>query len=360
MSLSGHLFLIKDDFILNTGYFEFPTTGVTAIFGLSGSGKTTFLRALAGFEKETIGEVNFLNESWLKNNISLAVHKRQLGYVFQEACLFKHLNVKQNLQYGLKRAGNNKIIKFEQAINWLGLTELLDRNVTNLSGGEKQRVAIARALLSQPNILMMDEPLASLDGFAKRQIIPYLEKLRDELKIPILYISHSVEEVSRLADVVAFMQNGKISAVEPIAIALNKEKTPLYQPKDPSAVLLATIKKHDIDYGLSKLSLGNKLGKAYLYVAKQQKNIGDNIRVTINASQVSLVKEQPTISSMLNHLPVIIEKIAPFNDYSMLIKLQIKDTNLFLFAQITKRSVKQLQLQPRQAWIAAIKTVSIL
>jgi molybdate transport system ATP-binding protein len=356
MSLAGNLSLIKDSFCLQTGDFILPATGVSAIFGLSGSGKTTFLRALAGFENEATGQLNFGEQVWLNKKKSTPIYKRQLGYVFQEASLFQHLDVKQNLEYGLKRAKGNQQITLNQVIDWLGVEKLLNRDVANLSGGEKQRVAIGRALLSQPNILMMDEPLASLDVFAKRQIMPYLEKLTKELAIPILYITHSAEEVERLADTVVFMADGKITAIEPLGEALNKKNTPLYQHQEPKAVLSAVIKYHHVEDALFELSVGN----AQLFIAEQAKKIGETIRLVIPANQVSLVKEQPEASSMLNYLAVTIEEIDDFNKYSKLIRLRIENATLPLLAQITNRSVQQLQLQPQQRWVAAIKTVSIL
>ena len=364
MSLSGNLSLIKDNFTLKTGYFSFSSQGVTAIFGVSGSGKTTFLRALAGFEPEIKGELIFGEEIWLGVKKTMPVHKRKLGYVFQEPSLFTHLNVEQNLRYGLKRAKrivgkrtlNGSYIEFNQVVSWLGLGSLLNRDVANLSGGEKQRVAIGRALLSQPKILMMDEPLASLDIFAKRQIMPYLEKLRDELAIPILYISHSAEEVERLADNVVFMEQGKISAIEPIEKALNKKHTPLYQHSEPKSVLPAMIKNHLEEEGLTELLVGN----SQIFVPLLDKKLGEKARVVIAASQVSLIHEKPQQTSMLNHLPVEIEAIDDFNNYSQLVTLRIQNNPLPLLAQITKRSVQQLHLQPKQYWVAAIKTVSIL
>ena len=184
MSLRGNLQLQRGEFSLQTGQFEIPSSGLTAIFGHSGSGKTTFLRCLAGFEAQAIGEVEFFDQAWLKNGKSMAIHKRQLGYVFQEASLFAHLNVEDNLRYGLKRVAKRSVkstqknhqISFQQVVEWLGLATLLKRDVVTLSGGEKQRVAIGRTLLSQPKILMMDEPMASLDLFSKRAIMPYYER----------------------------------------------------------------------------------------------------------------------------------------------------------------------------------------
>jgi len=365
--LHGYLKIQRGDFTLDTGDFAIPKRGLTAIFGHSGSGKTTFLRCLAGFENEAEGQVIFSDQAWLHQGKAMPIHKRKLGYVFQEASLFPHLNVEENLRYGLKRANksakNKDAIEFTQVVEWLGLTGLLNRNATTLSGGERQRVAIGRTLLSQPEILMMDEPMASLDLFAKRAIMPYLERLRDELEIPILYISHSPEEVERLADTVIFMQKGKVSSIEPIEQALNREDTPLYQGSEPRSVLSAQIVEHIQDEGLTRL----KAGEAELFVpatgseeGSSFSQVGSQVRVVISAKQVSLMANQPQQTSMLNHLPVKIEAIEEHNDYSYLIKLRVKNEPWPLIAQVTKRSLKALDLQVDQAWVAAIKSVSIL
>lgn len=354
--LSGQLSLIKDDFELNTGSFQIPANGVTAIFGHSGSGKTTFLRCLAGLEPQAKGEVFFFDQPWLKKGKGLATHKRSLGYVFQEASLFPHLIVKDNLKYGLKRARHKGEVRYMQIIEWLGLEHLLSRSVSTLSGGERQRVAIARALLAQPKILMMDEPMASLDLFAKRAIMPYLERLRDELEIPILYISHSPEEVERLADHVLFMDKGKIVSFEPIEEALNREGTPLYQSSEPRSVLSAQIIEHLREDALTRV----KAGEAELYVPLIEKAVGEKVRLVIAARLVSLMAQQPEKTSMLNHLPVRLESIETLNPHSVLLKLRVEREPWPLLAQITKRSCKHLNLKVGQHWIAGIKSASIL
>lgn len=356
MSLKGHLQLTQGDFTLETGNFSFPSQGLTAIFGHSGSGKTTFLRALAGFEPKASGKIWYFDQVWLNNHQALPVHQRGLGYVFQEASLFAHLNVEQNLRYGLKRTKQPISIPFEQVVDWLGLASLLKREVTALSGGEKQRVAIGRTLLAQPKVLFMDEPMAALDVLAKRSIMPYLERLRDELKIPIIYITHSPEEVERLADTVVFMDKGKITAIEPIADALNRADTPLYQQADLRAVLPATVIEQVAEEGLTRLAVGSE----NLWVPAVSETLGQKLRVVIAAQQVSLMAEKPAMTSMLNHLNVMIERIDPQNEYSLKVQCKIANTPWPLLAQITRRSAKQLNLQPQQQWVAAIKSVSIL
>ena len=359
MSLRGQLSLQRDRFSLETGVFEFPSKGLTAIFGRSGSGKTTFLRCLAGLEDSAGGEVLFDDQVWLKNGKQLPVHKRNLGYVFQEANLFHHLNVEDNLCYGLKRhhkSGRGEAsISLEQVIDWLEIGALLDRDVNTLSGGERQRVAIGRTLLSQPKILLMDEPMASLDLFAKRSIMPYLERLRDELAIPILYVTHSPEEVERLADFVLCMEKGSIKHFEPIEEALNRVGTPLYQESEPQSVLSGRVISLHED-GLSLI----KVGDTQLLVPGISREIGSSVRLVISAQQVSLLAEVPDRTSMLNHLDVSIQSIESINEYSVLVRLQIANEPWPLLAKITKRSQKVLDLQVGQKWIAAIKSASIL
>ena len=279
MSLQGNLKLIRKQFVLDTGHFYFPSSGLTAIFGPSGCGKTTFLRCLAGLEKKAQGEMKFFGTPWLSKGKSLPTHKRGLGYVFQESSLFCHLNVLKNLNYGLKRAKGPRHISFEQVIEWLRLYPLLKREVSNLSGGERQRVAIGCALLSQPQILMMDEPMASLDLLSKRVLRPYLERLRDELKIPILYITHSPTEVECLADYVLFMDNGIITDFDPIEKALHREGSPLYKDEGPKSVLSTVVKRHFEEEGLTLVSSG----QAQLYIPKIDRGEGKSVRIVIPA-----------------------------------------------------------------------------
>ncbi len=360
MSLRGSLHLQRGDFCLKTDEFTIPSCGVTAVFGPSGSGKTTLLRCLAGLESDVTGWLYFKKVLWLKGSKKQPVHKRRLGYVFQEANLFQHLNVKENLRYGLKRSLSFRQcatqIQFEQVVTWLKLKNLLARSVHTLSGGERQRVAIGRSLLSQPEILFMDEPMASLDLYAKREIMPYLERLRDELAIPILYVTHSPEEVERLADSVLFMEQGNITEFETLEQALNRVDSPLYQGDNPRSVLGAYVIGHDKEDGLTHL----KVGEVSIWVPEILKAAGEHVRVVISAQQVSLLAEQPDKSSILNHLNVTIKSIEVINSYSVLIHLQVTNEPWPLLAKITKRSLKLLQLQEGQEWIAAIKSASIL
>ncbi len=360
MSFKGQFNLKRDGFVLETGEFKLPEKGLTAIFGHSGSGKTTFLRCLAGLETTMVGEIFFNDQAWLLEGKHHPVHKRQLGYVFQEASLFTHLSVLANLRYGLKRRhenqGGDSSIRIEQVVEWLGIEALLERDVNTLSGGERQRVAIGRTLLSQPKVLLMDEPMASLDVFSKRSIMPYLERLRDELKIPIIYVTHSPDEVERLADHVLFMAKGRVTHFEAIEEALNRADTPLYRDSEPRAVLSAVVVSQDTEDGLTEL----KVGEVPLWLPALPNSVGETVRVVVSAQQISLMAVVPQQSSMLNHLPVTIDAIEGLNDYSVLIRLRVANEPWPLLAQVNKRSAKALNLKVDQAWVAAIKSVAIL
>jgi molybdate transport system ATP-binding protein len=222
-TISGSFQGTLGDFGLNAA-FEVPATGVTALFGPSGSGKTTLLRCIAGLQRLK-GRLSFRGEPWQQDDVFRPAHLRPVGYVFQEPSLFTHLSVRGNLQFGLKRAGNARI-GLDEVVAFLGLGPLLGRSTLKLSGGERQRVAIGRALLSQPELMLMDEPLAGLDAEAKAEILPYLERLHQVMAIPILYVSHDAAEVARLADRVLLMRAGRIEpapSVDAAAKAISED-----------------------------------------------------------------------------------------------------------------------------------------
>jgi molybdate transport system ATP-binding protein len=208
-TLEAQFTLQRESFTLDV-QFSVPNTGVTAIFGPSGCGKTTLLRCLSGLERAPRGFLKVGNEVWQHGEFFVPTHKRALGYVFQETLLFSHMNVERNLRFGMKRAGIHNSDVLEKTVRLLGIQHLLKRNPASLSGGERQRVAIARALALCPKILLLDEPLSALDNTLKQEILPYLEQMNKELKIPIVYVSHSRDEVLRLAHNVILMEHGKV------------------------------------------------------------------------------------------------------------------------------------------------------
>ena len=212
MSIEAKFFIKRGRFTLDVD-LSVPAQGVTALFGPSGCGKTTLLRAIAGLERHPGGSVKMDEVIWQGGEVFVPPHRRPLGYVFQEASLFTHLNVRRNLEYGLKRVPSaGRKVSLEQAIELLGIERLLERRPDRLSGGERQRVAIARALAVSPRLLLMDEPLASLDGARKREIMPHIESLCRELDVPVIYVSHAAPEVARLADHLVLLENGRIMA----------------------------------------------------------------------------------------------------------------------------------------------------
>ncbi|NRB40635.1 MAG: molybdenum ABC transporter ATP-binding protein [Pseudomonadales bacterium] len=333
-----------------------PSQGISAIFGPSGCGKTTLLRCIAGLEKAQ-GTIQFNHHIWQDDKTFLASHHRPLAYVFQEASLFDHLNVRGNLRFAQKRADKNGPPQdVQHLIRLLALEDLLDRQTQQLSGGERQRVAIARALLIQPQLLLMDEPLASLDSGRKQEILPFLIKLKNELAIPIIYVSHDVDEVARLADFIVVMQQGQIIATGPLKQVLNDLSLPIQLGDDSGSVIDAIITERDESWQLCKVSFDG--GQLWL---KQQQNtgIGEKVRIRILARDISLTLEKNTHSSISNILPAKISQISLQEDEPMaLIKLYIGTTPIL--ARLTRRSVHQLQLNIGDNVWAQIKSAALI
>jgi molybdate transport system ATP-binding protein len=341
-----------------------PGKGVTALFGPSGSGKTTVLRCVAGLERAPRGFLSVAGETWQEDDAKvgrsffLPTHKRPLGLVFQEASLFPHLSVRGNLEYGMKRAGNRAGEGFDASVDLLGIRPLLERDPERLSGGERQRVAIARALLTRPRLLLMDEPLAALDGKRKREILPYLEKLHDELEIPVLYVSHSPDEVARLADHLALFENGQVTASGPLIETLARADLSTAFTEDAGVVIEATVAAHEAD-GLTRLEFpGGKL-----YVTQRDRLPGSRVRCRIQASDVSLALAAHHDSSILNLLPARVENIVPA-DLPGHVLAQLKLTATLhaprLLARLTERSRHALALTPGMEVIAQVKSAALV
>ncbi|HEX5636080.1 MAG TPA: molybdenum ABC transporter ATP-binding protein, partial [Gammaproteobacteria bacterium] len=239
-------------FTLNVN-LQLPGKGVTAIFGQSGSGKSTLLRCMAGLQRAE-GVLHVNDALWQDANSFIPVHQRPLAYVFQEASLFAHLSVRRNIEYGYRRlAEHQRKLAFDQVVAWLGIGHLLDRAPDHLSGGEKQRVAIARALLTSPQILLMDEPLSALDQKSKNDILPYLEQLHDELSIPVLYVTHSADEVARLADHVVYMDAGRVIASGNMRETLARLDMPAYMGEEAGVILETVIAERDSQWQLLRV-----------------------------------------------------------------------------------------------------------
>lgn len=334
--------------------FKAPA-GVTVLFGGSGAGKTTVVNAVAGLLRPETGRVA-LNDRVLfdlKQGIWLAPHRRRIGYIFQEGRLFPHLTVRQNLLYGRwfapKGAAQENL---ERIITMLGIAPLLERHPGDLSGGEKQRVAIGRALLSSPDLILADEPLAALDDARKEEILPYFERLRDEVKIPMLYVSHSATEVARLATTVVVLKDGKVQRQGSAAEVLGDASVMPTGVRAAGALLQARLLRHHAD-GLSELDAGG----ISLFLPQVRQHPGSLLRVRILAQDVILSRQKPEGLSALNILPGKVEQIRGGAGPGAMITLKT-DAGRIL-ARITQRSAQALELAPGARCYAVVKSVAI-
>ncbi|WP_051229007.1 molybdenum ABC transporter ATP-binding protein [Paludibacterium yongneupense] len=334
---------------------ELPGHGVSALFGPSGSGKTTLLRAIAGLEKNARGHIRINGECWQDGKGSLPTHRRALGYVFQEANLFEHLSVRGNLEFGFRRASGARRDRFERTVELLDIGPMLARRPATLSGGEKQRVAIARALVTEPRLLLLDEPLAALDAARKRDILPYLERLHTELDIPVLYVSHAPDEVAQLADHLVLLQDGAVIAHGPLREMLARLDLNEAFGDEHTVVLETRIGRHEDDDHLSRLDFAG----GNILVARRPESPGHGLRCRIDARDVSLTLHASEDSSILNILPAIVDAIADTrNPANVLVRLDVGGTPLL--ARITRRSLHRLGLAPGTRVWAQIKSVALL
>ncbi|KAB0568995.1 molybdenum ABC transporter ATP-binding protein [Pseudomonas palleroniana] len=337
-----------------------PGRGVTALYGHSGSGKTTCLRCIAGLERAADGFIRINDEVWQdsRKGVFVPPHKRAIGYVFQEASLFPHLSVRANLEFGLKRIPRAlRRVDMAHATELLGIGHLLDRHPQHLSGGERQRIGIARALLTSPQLLLMDEPLAALDSQRKNEILPYLERLHDELEIPLLYVSHAQDEVARLADHLVLLSDGKALASGPIGETLARLDLPMALGDDAGVVINGAVSAYDAHYQLLTLQLPDSA--LSMRVAHAPLAPGKQLRIKVQARDVSLSLQAEEHSSILNRLPVTVtQTIGADNSAHVLVRLDAGGTPLL--ARITRFSRDQLQLRPGQTLWAQIKAVAVL
>jgi molybdate transport system ATP-binding protein len=354
MNISINLSVPKKDFCLEVN-FDTPLKGITALFGASGCGKTTLLRAIAGLEPHARGSIRIGNMNWQDQQHFTPAYKRSIGYVFQEPSLFPHLNVQRNLEYGCKRTPKRqRSVSLAQAIELLGIEALLLRRPGQLSGGEKQRVAIARALAVSPGLLLMDEPLAALDHARKQEILPYLESLHSELDIPVIYVSHSPDEIARLADHLVLMDAGKISATGGITDMLARLDLPLAQSSEAESLIEAQIISHDESYNLTYLEFPG----GRFTVAHKDLPTGTKVRLRIIARDVSITLKHQTNTSILNIFPATVEEISPAGSSQVTIRLSVG--GIPLLSRITRKSAVLLRLSPGKKVFAQAKSVALL
>ncbi|RNF32391.1 molybdenum ABC transporter ATP-binding protein [Massilia aurea] len=336
---------------------DLPDHGVSALFGHSGSGKTTLLRILAGLERAPGAVIAVGDETWQDDarGVYVPTHRRGIGYVFQEASLFDHLDVRANLEFGLKRLPPSaRRFDIGPVTELLGIGHLLDQRPATLSGGERQRAAIARTLLASPRLLLMDEPLAALDMKRKQEILPYLERLHDELALPVVYVSHSADEVARLADYLVVLEQGRVLASGPLADTLARLDLAA-NFEDDAGVMIETAFTGRDDDGLSHLAFPGGV----LLVGRRDAAIGSRVRCRIHARDVSLALERPRGSSITNILPAVVDAVGPAAaPGQVLVRLKIGETTLL--ARITERSRRELGVEPGCALWAQVKAVALL
>jgi molybdate transport system ATP-binding protein len=336
---------------------DIPISGITAIFGPSGSGKTTLLRCLAGLERAPNGFVQFGDDLWQDESRRhcLPLYERPIGYVFQEPRLFPHYDVRENLLYGYKRIPvKDRRIAIEQVVDILGIGHLLERRIHKLSGGEQQRVAIGRALLTSPKLLLLDEPLASLDLLRKQELLPFIRQLHEQLHIPVLYVSHALTEILQLADRVILLKEGHIVGTgTPNEVFTALDFRGQLGPHRIGAILDARVTHHDPQYGLTQLDFNSHS----LFVPIQPVSVGQAVRIHIFSNDVSLVLGHTVVpTSILNILEATVVEVREINQSSVDVVLDIGTP---LVASITKKSLMSLGLKPGQRLFAHIKAVAL-
>ena len=350
---AGRLGAFAFDFALNA-----PPRGVTALYGPSGCGKTTLLRCIAGLNRVRDGHCRVNGELWQDGaRLFAPTHRRSLGYVFQEASLFPHLSVKANLRFGAPPAGAPPTIGWDEVVDLCGLALLLDRAPRDLSGGERQRVALGRALLSQPRLLLMDEPLSALDAAAKADILPFLERLRDRLSLPALYVTHDMTEVERLADHLALIDRGRVIAAGPLAELQSDPALPLAAARGAAVTLTGTIAAIDDAYGLTTVAVR---GGAFAAPGRLGP-VGARRRLRVLAGDVSLAPGPPGPSSILNVLParVLSIKTVAANELVAVLGLGADGAGDRILARVTRRSWERLGLSEGVSVHAQVKGVAL-
>ena len=354
MSIEARFKLSKSDFSLDVDLI-LPSDGITSLLGPSGCGKTTLLRAFAGLEKCDDGYLKIADSIWQDKEHFLLPHQRPVGYVFQESSLFSHISVRGNIEYGFKRlAKTERKISLEKAIELSGVSHLLNRKADTLSGGERQRVAIARALAVSPGILLMDEPLAALDSARKQEILPYLESMHDELDIPVIYVSHSTDEVARLADYLVLLDNGKVVATGLTREMLTRLDLPLARGENAEALIEAVVAGHDDEFSLTYLDFAG----GRFTVTRKDLPVGCSVRLRVAARDVSLTLEHQSGTSILNIFPAIVDEITAVGEAQVTVRLLAG--GVALLSRLTRKSASLLGLEAGKQVYAQAKSVALL
>lgn len=349
-SISARYELRRGDFQLDVD-IEVPMQGITGVFGESGTGKTLLLRCIAGLEDSATGRLVVTGEVWQDGITGRPIHEREIGYVFQEPRLFAHLDVRGNLEYGRRRT-RSRNVDVDDVVALLGLEDLLGRRPDTLSGGEAQRVAIARALLRAPRFVLMDEPLASLDRARRDEILPFLDRLHTNLELPIIYVSHSIDEVTRLCDHLLVMDGGKIVANGGLQEVLLQTGLPVLGGDEAGAVIEARVVDYDSAYDLTRVTFDG--GEMWI---SGRHDADAKLRLRIRANDVSLCREKLETTTILNVLPGVIESIETDSDASELVRVDLGSERIL--ARVTRRSRTELGLQRGERVMAQIKSVAV-
>ncbi len=350
---------VLGDFTLDVD-FTAPAKGVTALFGPSGCGKTTVIRCIAGLTRVRDGFCQIDGEIWQKpDGTFVPTHKRSLGYVFQEANLFPHLSVRKNLLFGAakEKPRDRPAIDFDEVVDLLGVRHLLERAPRNLSGGERQRVGIGRALLTQPKVVLMDEPLSALDRKTKGEILPFIEKLRDHFALPIFYITHDIAEVERLADQIVLIENGHVVGAGPLADVQSDLSSPLARTREAAVSLQGVVEAFDAEFGLLDVAIAG----GRLLAPAPPADVGETRRVHILASAVSLAREAPGRSSILNILPARVVTMKPVDAFEVMAAVAIgeKGEGARLLSRMTRKSWEELRFVEGMKVFAQVKSVAL-
>jgi len=354
VTITARFLVERDGFCLDVD-LQIPSTGVTSLFGPSGCGKTTILRAIAGLDRHANGYLKVGDTIWQDDRHFLLPHRRPLGYVFQEASLFDHLSVEGNLEYGAKRVRRSgRKVSLDEAVELLELSHLLNRRPATLSGGERQRVAIARALAVNPQLLLLDEPLAAVDISRKQEIIPYIESLHQELDIPIIHVSHQPEEVSRLADQLVLLESGRVIASGDVHDLFTRLDLALSHGSEAASIIEAEIVSHDDRYQLTQLEFPG----GRITMTRLEPDIGSRVRLRLAARDISLTLQRQSETSILNILPVTVDELTGTGRAQVMVRLLAGGVPIL--AGITRKSADELELNPGKRVFAQIKSIALL